>query len=301
MSSPPVSVRPMALGDVPGAAAVFLEAITAVYAPAGSAPPDEAAAAENHDRLSMRMAHMLGTDPAGAWVAVAGDEVVGLAQAIVRDDLWILSLLGVAPGHQDGGAGRALLEQALGHGDRLAPGLIFSSPDPRAMRRYLAAGFDLHPCVAASGVPVVAPGAAAAVREGGPGDRPLVDAVDRHLRGAPHGVDVDYLLGQGARLLVADEGAYAILNGTRLMVLGAMEDAAARSMLRGAFAAMVDAAGEADGSRADEMSVDWLTAGQQWALDECTKAGLSLRAAGSVMVRGRPGPLAPYVPSGGFG
>jgi hypothetical protein len=46
--------------------------------------------------------------------------------------------------------------------------------------------------------------------------------------------------------------------------------------------------------------VRWLTAEQQWAIDVCLRAGLSLRAYGAVCVRGRPGTMRPFVPTAPF-
>jgi GNAT superfamily N-acetyltransferase len=290
----------MAGGDVLAAADVFLRATTAVHVAHDPTPQDPAEMAAARERLRARIAHMLGTDPEGAWVAVTGDRVVGMAQAIRRETLWILSLLGVEPGHQDAGTGKALLEQALAYGDRTSPGLIFSSPDPRAMRRYLAAGFAIHPCVEVRGVP--ASGALvvdAAVREGDISDLAVVAAIDRRLRGAAHGVDTEHLLGRGARLRVLDERGYSLVEGSRLLVLGATDEQAARTMLRATLASMAESAHAEGGSPV--LHVEWLTAAQQWAFEVCSAAGMAPHSMGAVMVRGTPGPLTPYVPSGGLG
>jgi hypothetical protein len=290
----------MAGEDVSAAADVFLRAITAVHVAHDPVPVDPAETSATRERLRARIAHMLGTDPEGAWVAVTGDRVVGMAQAIRREELWILSLLGVDPGQQDAGTGKALLGQALAYGEATSPGLIFSSPDPRAMRRYLAADFAIHPCAVVRGVPEPpALAVGAAVRDGERADLPVVAAIDRRLRGAPHGVDVEHLLGRGSRLFVLDERAYALVDGSRLLVLGATDEEAARTMLRSALASMAEAA-HSEG-RSPVLQVEWLTAGQQWAFEVCSAAGMAPHSMGAVMVRGRPGPLSPYVPSGGLG
>jgi GNAT superfamily N-acetyltransferase len=290
----------MADEDVPAAADVFLRAIIAVHRAHDPAPVDPAETEEMGRRLRLRIAHMLVTDPGGAWVAADGDEVVGMAHALRREELWILSLLGVDPRRQDAGTGKALLGEALAYCERSSPGLIFSSPDPRAMRRYLAAGFAIHPCALVRGVPAAGAVAVdAAVRAGDDDDLALVAAIDRRLRGAAHGVDVDHLLGRGARLLVLDDRAYALVDGSRLLVLGAGDEEAARIMLRGALATIAEAARAED--RSPVLQVEWLTAAQQWAFEVCSAAGMAPHPAGAVMVRGRPGPLSPYVPSGGLG
>ncbi|HUO47238.1 MAG TPA: hypothetical protein VMU09_00260 [Acidimicrobiales bacterium] len=123
--------------------------------------------------------------------------------------------------------------------------------------------------------------------------------IDRHLRGASHGTDLDFLFGNGARLLVLDGAAYAVLGRSRLLVLGAYDEAGARTMLRSALASMAEAASTE--GRSPTLSVEWLTASQQWALEVCAELGMAPHAMGAVMVRGRPGPLSPYVLSGGLG
>src|SRR4051812_38300884 len=95
-----------------------------------------------------RIRHLRATDPDGAVVAVVDGEVVGFAQALVRGDLWVLSLFGVAPAAQGKGIGRAVLDAALECGDGRR-GMIMVSRDPIAMRRYFYAGFDLHPAFVA--------------------------------------------------------------------------------------------------------------------------------------------------------
>src|SRR5579859_2393057 len=49
------------------------------------------------DRFRERLAHLLRTDPEGAFVAVRGGKIVGAAEAMIRERLWCLSLLAVAP------------------------------------------------------------------------------------------------------------------------------------------------------------------------------------------------------------
>src|SRR3954468_19713877 len=118
-----------------------------------------------------RFARPLATDPGGAWVAEDDGRIVGAAQAIDRDGLWGLSLLVVQPGLQSRGTGRALLDRALGYarGGRRGA-IIVGWQDPRALRLYASAGFQLDPAVSASGHVRVPPAVAAGVREGGRGD-----------------------------------------------------------------------------------------------------------------------------------
>ena len=116
-------------------------------------------------------------------MAEADGQLVGAALAIVRGGLWGLSLLVVLPEHQSAGVGRALLAQALEHGDgTVRGGVILSSPDSRALRAYARAGFAPHPSLDAEGTPrgVTAP---PSVRDGSVEDLPLTEAVDRVVRG----------------------------------------------------------------------------------------------------------------------
>lgn len=267
------------------------EALREAYALPG-APPTEA----DRARLRRRMEYLRDTDPGGAWVADDDGMVVGLAQAAVREDLWVLSLLGVAVSSQSSGVGKALLERALTYGDRGSAGLIQSSRDPRAMRRYVAAGFALLPALTAVGVVDQArlaevQGTGPAVRHGGREDLAHVAGLGRRLRGAAHGTDVEFLLGEGCELLVADDG-FALAGSARPVLLAATDDVTARALLLATLATGTDGA---------PVHVDWITASQQWAIRSCVEVGLELHPEGAVMVRGAPGPMTPYLPSGAFG
>jgi hypothetical protein len=172
--------------------------------------------------------------------------------------------------------------------------MILSSPDPRAMHRYAAAGFALHPSVFAMGAldhGRLTDDAGVEVSPGGPADLRHVAEVGRRLRGAPHGPDVEFLLGEGAQLFVAD-GGFAVFGSRGPVVLAAGDDRVARALLHGGFAALPDGV---------PVGVGWITAGQQWAIRAAVELGFEMHPAGAVMVRGAPGPLAPYLPSGAFG
>lgn len=265
------------------------EALRTAYALPGAEATDAERA-----RLCRRLEHLRSTDPEGSWVADDGGAVCGVAQAFRREGLWVLSLLGVAVSSQSRGVGRALLERTLRYGDGTSPGLILSSRDPRAMHRYAAAGFALHPTVAAMGILDHArlPDAPRReVRRGTGDDLAHVGAIGRRLRGAAHGPDVEFLLAEGAQLLVAEDG-FALFGAVRPILLAATHEDTARALLRAGFASMPD------GSTVDAI---WITGQQQWAIRLCVELGLELHPAGAVMVRGEPGPLAPYLPSGAFG
>jgi GNAT superfamily N-acetyltransferase len=285
-------LRPMAEEDVAACEGVWHEAFAAMrHAYHLPGPP---AAPLERDRLRRRIAGLRATDPDGAWVAARAGEVVGFAQAFRREDLWVLSLLAVDLAHQGEGVARALLERALAYGDPGAPGLIQSSRDPKAMHRYVQAGFALHPALAARGVPrraglLPAPG----VRPGDEDDLALVERIDRQLRGAPRGPELRWIFDEGDQLLVLPGRGYALArSGGGVRALGALDEEAARLLLSEALAAAP--AGAA-------VDVNWMTAAQQWAIRLCTDLGLELVPVGSVMVRGRPGPLSPYLPSGAYG
>jgi hypothetical protein len=160
------------------------------------------------------------------------------------------------------------------------------------MRVYARLGLELHPAIAATGVPhgVTAP---AEVRSGGPGDLPLTEAVDRAVRGAAHGEDILAMLQGGHELLVAPERGYALLRGGELRLLAAFEDEAARELLRAALARIAQ--------RGEDANLLFITARQQWAVEVCVEARLELEAdCGCVFARGDVGPLAPYLPSGAY-
>jgi GNAT superfamily N-acetyltransferase len=243
------------------------------------------------DRALVRIRQLLETDPGGAWVAEEDGRVVGAALALDRDGVWGLSLLVVLPDHQSGGLGRELLRRALeyaGGGRRGA--IILASPDPRALRVYARAGFEAHPCFSAEGRPDV-PEAPATVRAGDERDLPLCDAVDRAVRGAPHGSDIEAMLRASCRLLVVPDRGYALRGRSGLYLLAALDEAAARDLLLAALAAAP--AGE-------ETHVEWITSAQQWAVAPVLEAGMTLKSGGAVFVRGDVGPFTPYLPSGAY-
>ena len=287
-----VDVRPMTSGDVAAAERVWYEAFSAMRSVYHL--PTEERTPEGARRMEGRIAHLLSTDPGGSWVAVDGDgDVVGLSQAMRRDDLWILSLLGVSPQCQNRGAGKALLEAAVAYGGTAQRGMILCSRDPRAARRYLRAGFDMHPSVTARGtvdrrrLPAT-PG----VRDGTAIDLELAAALDRKLRGGAHGPDLEHLLGEGCELLVHPGRGYVLVRQAKPVFLAADGEAEAIALLWAALARAED--GEA-------LEVNWITAAQQWALRTVVEAGLELHPVGPVMLRGMNGPPPTYLPSGAYG
>src|SRR5579862_7102019 len=94
-------------------------------------PPDPEERERIRRRWAGRMFHAMNTDPAGAWVADRGGELQGVSAAIVREGVWVLSLLVVRPGEQSRGLGRTLLGRALDHAPDARVRLIAASHDPR--------------------------------------------------------------------------------------------------------------------------------------------------------------------------
>jgi GNAT superfamily N-acetyltransferase len=237
----------------------------------------------------MRINHLIDTDPGGAWVAEEEGRVVGAALAIERDGLWGLSLLVVLPDHQSSGLGGALFGAALEYaGGGRRGGVILASPDERALRAYARAGFDAHACFDASGIPDV-PQPPPGVRPGDARDLPLTEAVDRAVRGAAHGGDIEVLLRSGSRLFVIPDRGYAVLGDHGIRLLAALDEDAARDLVRACLHASHG-----------ETWVEWITSNQQWAIEPALDAGLALRLGGAVFLRGDVGPFAPYLPSGAY-
>ncbi len=285
-------IRPMVSDDVAVCEEIWFEAFTGMrtrFAGARPEPRDPHTA----ERTRARLAHLVATDPEGCWVAEDDDGLaVAVTQSFVREDLWVLSLLGVAPRCQEKGTGKALLDAALAYGANIPAGMILSSPDPRAMRRYSQAGFDLHPCVTARGrVDQRRLGPAGDVRPGRPGDLTFVADLDRRIRGGPHGPDLEMLLAEDCHLWILERGGYAVARGAAPVFIGAEDDDAAAQLLSACLRS-------ADPD--EPVDINWISAGQQWAMRVALVAGLTLQPFGPVMTRGMSGPPQPYLPSGAF-
>lgn len=277
-------IRPMTEDDVDAAldlTNVTFQDLDRRFGRPPEPPPDPAMA-------SIRYRHLVRTDPGGAWVAEDETGMIGCALALLREGVWGLSLLVVRPGLQSAGVGSGLLRHAHDYARGARGRIVLSSPDARAMRAYSRLGLDVHPALCANGTPrgVAAP---AGIREGSSADIPFTEDVDRHVRGAAHGQDIQAQLDMGQTLLVAERG-YAVTGDGSLRILAAYDDAAARDLLRAVLARTADGA-----------FIAWLTAKQQWAVQVCVEAGLELRQEfGPVFVGGDVGPFTPYLPSGAF-
>lgn len=249
---------------------------------------------ESRERGRRRVLHCLTHDPGAAFVAEADGAIVGVSLATRRESLWFLSLLTVDTQVQAQGIGGQLLDASLR--TLGAAGTICASDDPKALRRYRRAGFDLLPVYEAKGtldrallpaVPDVVAGSYADHRE-------MIEEIAWLQRNAPHGPDLDFFAATGRKLFVTDNAngrGYVVCAEAGPALLGATTAAAAQALLWTALAE----------STADELEISWLRHDQQWALDVALDARLSLRPTGSFCVRGAVGPMSPYIPSGALG
>jgi GNAT superfamily N-acetyltransferase len=254
-----------------------------------SAPVPAPRQASRADAWVHRTTALLGSDPGGCWVAEDDSGLLGVATSATRELLWFLATYAVQPGHQGRGIGAQLLGAALHHGQGCLRGMISSSPDPRAVRRYRRAGFSLHPQMAAGGevdrtaLPVVEK-----VREAGLSDLDLMDSVDRRTRGAAHGRD-HALIALHGRPLVSDSttgSGYVYTEGGRVAALAATNRLTATRLL---WAALAEATGP--------VTLSHVTAANEWAVDVALDAGLEIRTEGYLALRGMR-PPAPYLHHG---
>lgn len=289
-------IRPMLLDDVPSVERVTANAFFALEVATRPAdwPEPERRSPDRAESWRARLRHLISEDADGCWVAEDRGEVVGAATALRREGLWGLSTYAVAPGLQGCGVGRQLLDAAVAYGPIEAPGIICSSHDPRAVRRYHLAGFVLHPAmlmwgtVRRSAIPSLH-----GVRDGRPEDVDLLDEIDRASRGHAHGGDHEVMMAEFG-LRVFEEGlslAYAYLRPTGGPYLLAGTDVkSARTVL---WSALEQSAPDAPASFHN------VTAEQSWALDVGFAAGMELHNRGFLALRAMGVPT-PYIPSGHF-
>jgi GNAT superfamily N-acetyltransferase len=287
-----LTVRPLVADDIDAARDVqtraFQELDRATGDPAWEVTPAVV------ERQRGRFRHFLTHDPAGSWVATLDGEVVGAALALRREGLWGLSLLVVDPDRQSLGIGRRLLDASLTYADGVDCAVILSSQDPRAMRSYAVAGFDLHPQIRARG-PLdrsLLPRPSGRVRVGGGNDVDLAEAVDRQVRGAARGPD-QVLLAETCTMYVVDDASgrgYAYVRGDgRIVTVAATDGQTATDLLWQCVAH------ERDG----DVVVEHVNGDQQWAVRVAIEARLALAPDGCVFWRGRRPPPA-YLPDGAY-
>jgi GNAT superfamily N-acetyltransferase len=279
-----VDIRPLRDEDVAAADRVCMDVLFSVL------PGDDED--ERLARSHARIRHLAETDPGGAWVAERDGEVAGVALALVREGVWGFSLFGVAEDLQGRGVGRELFERCWDYGAGARAHLILSSASPAAMRTYARSGLGLRPCVAAGGILDLARAPDLdRVEEAGADGLALADAIGRELRGAGHARDLAVVLAHGARLFVLEDRAFVVMRDGAVTLLGARDTQAAQLVL---WAGLVAAGPGAT------VSVDFLTAGQDWAIPVVLDAGLQLSPDGPMFAGGALGPMTPYVPSGAY-
>jgi ribosomal protein S18 acetylase RimI-like enzyme len=248
--------------------------------------------ADARARVTDRLAFGLRTDREGSFVARLGDSVVGLAQALRRERLWVLSSLAVARRARGLGVGRALLERALAYADAEVR-LVVSSNDPAALALYAGAGLELRRTVQASGVPL--PSARAGAREfrhGRVADVEALADISRRIRGAAHTLEIRNALEHSDAQLLIGEGAFSVVRpGQGVWLLAALEEAEAAALLVASLALA---------GRCVRPIVRWVTEDQHWAIEVLERAGLRISRYGALCVGGDPGPLRPFIPSGAF-
>ena len=281
-------IRPMTAEDVEDAERLSDEALSPMAEPGMSThrtPPQQAMWCD-------RATHLLASDPAGCWVAERDGAMVGFATSFRRDLTWFLATYAVRPDLQGAGLGRALLDAALTHARGCLRGMLSSSRDPKAFRRYRLAGFTMHPQMYLVGrvdrsvLPIVDH-----VRDGDESDFALLDSLDRQRRDAAHGPDHAVLLAQNRLVVVDRPGAsgYAyIAEGGRPAVVCASSRKVASLLLWEAIASAPP-----DG----EVIVPHVTAPNEWAIDVGLAAGLAVHTAGYLALRGMKPPT-PYVHHG---
>jgi len=293
MSAGPL-IRPMRPSDVSdverltGAAYHQLDVLTRPGNWPAPRSRDERTAAQWRERCL----RSIQADPGGCWVAENEDALVGVAISARRELMWILSGYAVAPSAQGTGLGSRLLDAALSYGAGCLRGMLASSVDPRAVRRYRLAGFTLHPTMLLWGpvdralLPVVD-----FVREGSPTDRDLADSVDRLTRGAAHGPDHESLAAL-ADMLVVDrptgQGYAYVRPGGSVAALAATNLRTAQRLLWECLSRSTPGS---------PVEVGHLTAEQEWAVDVGMAARLELHQRGYLALR-HMRPPAPYLPSG---
>jgi GNAT superfamily N-acetyltransferase len=285
-----VEIRLMTIDDVPAAerlsGAAFAEA-DALATPRGwpVPPPRTPARSEGWIR---RTRTLLETDPGGCWAAVDDSGLLGFAISGRRERLWVLVTFAVRPGLQGRGIGRQLLEHAEKHGAGCDRAILSATSDHRALRRYHAAGFALHPQMLFAGevdrsvIPAVG-----AMRDGTADDLGWMDALDRDLRGGPHGPDHALLAAMTSRVVVtAEQTGYAYTSPGGTFVVAARDSETTTRLL---WQCLADAGGE--------FEISHVTGANMWAADVALRARLRMRTEGFLAVRGL-APPAPYIHNG---
>ena len=290
------TVRPMRTGDIVDAEILSGAAFHAldVATKAADRPVPEPRSNANRATWRDRCAHLLAHDAPGCWVAEDDTGLVGVATSLRRETMWMLSTYAVRADAQGKGVGARLLEAALTYSQGCVRGMIDSSQDPRALRRYHSAGFTIYPHMLVHGlvdrsrIPVVEH-----VRDGSLGDIDLMNSADRLVRDAAHLVDHEFMAAEFALRVVDDSTgsgyAYVQPTGGPYLLAATNRRTASRLLWDALAAAPVG----------QTVAVDRLTGEQDWAIDVAMEAGLSIHRRGYAALRFMK-PPAPYIPSAHF-
>ena len=285
-----IEIRPMASDDIDAVGDVVQAANDAEERAAGREP--EPNTPEQTERFRIGTQRFIDRDGDGAWVALDDQGVVGMAEAIRRNDFWGLSMLFIHPRAQGQGIGRMLIDRTLDYAEGATQRMIMASEDPRALRRYSMAGLAIHPGVKAEGtldrslIPAGLPG-----REGGVDDIDLAVAVDAAL-GRDRSEDIAFLVEQKTSMEVLEDGVrrgFALHRDGRPVLLGASDDETAAILLWRMLAVHVK----------DRVELYCLTAGQDWAVRVALAARLSVTGSGPLFASGMAVP-GPWLPSGWY-
>ncbi len=276
-------VRPMVAGDITAVGTVTAEAFGT-----------ELGTERLRRNWEQRLRHSLQTDPEGSFVSERGGLITGAAQAVIRDGVWILSLMAVSPTLGEGGEGRALMYSALEYGRECDGGLIVASSDPRALRLYASSGYALEATFKANGTidPSALPDANPAIRPVTAAELGTLAPLSRAARGATHTPDLEVALLRGSTISrLEDRGFVVTMPGRGVWALAARDEQAGAALLWHSLAQLRDE---------PRIEVGWISGRQQWAIDVLLAARLSLTAYGAIATRGAVGPLYPYIPSPPF-
>ena len=277
-------MRPMADADIPQVATVTAEAFAT-----------DIGTAVLRSIWEQRLRHSLLTDPGGSFVTERSGLVTGAAQAVIREGIWILSLMAVSPTLGKGGEGRALMQATLGYdGD---------------CRR--CADHRLRRPAGTAPVRIVRIRARADL-QGHWHDRPDADTraaprdhdcrrrassarsapISRAARGAAHTPDLEVARFRGSSFLRLEDRGFVVTTPDRgIWMLAACDEQAAAALLWHGLAELHDE---------PQVDIGWISGRQQWALDVCVAARLSFTTYGAIGTRGAVGPLHPYIPSPPF-